>query len=218
MTSPTPRSPSRCASARRRSPRSSLRRHRRMAKLPAAPPGSAVATFAGGCFWCMEQPFDKHAGRHRHDVRLHRRDESESHLRGSVERRHRPHRGRAGALRPGESVATKSCSTCSGTTSIRRSTGPPVLRRRAASTGPGSSCTTTSSGRPRKRRRRRVEKTQAVQGSRSSRRSPPRPSSGRPRSTTRTTTGKNPVRYNYYRTGCGRDARLKQLWGSAAPH
>ena len=28
---------------------------------------------------------------------------------------------------------------------------------------------------------------------------------------------KNPVRYNYYRTGCGRDARLKQLWGSA-PH
>jgi peptide-methionine (S)-S-oxide reductase len=26
---------------------------------------------------------------------------------------------------------------------------------------------------------------------------------------------KNPVRYNYYRTGCGRDARLKQLWGAA---
>jgi peptide-methionine (S)-S-oxide reductase len=27
---------------------------------------------------------------------------------------------------------------------------------------------------------------------------------------------KNPVRYNYYRTGCGRDSRLKQLWGSSA--
>jgi len=25
---------------------------------------------------------------------------------------------------------------------------------------------------------------------------------------------KNPVRYKFYRTGCGRDARLKQLWGS----
>jgi len=27
---------------------------------------------------------------------------------------------------------------------------------------------------------------------------------------------KNPVRYSYYRTGCGRDVRLKQLWGDAA--
>ncbi len=26
---------------------------------------------------------------------------------------------------------------------------------------------------------------------------------------------KNPVRYKFYRSGCGRDARLKQLWGSA---
>jgi peptide-methionine (S)-S-oxide reductase len=26
---------------------------------------------------------------------------------------------------------------------------------------------------------------------------------------------KNPVRYSYYRTGCGRDARLKELWGEA---
>jgi len=26
---------------------------------------------------------------------------------------------------------------------------------------------------------------------------------------------KNPVRYQYYRSGCGRDARLKQLWGKA---
>ena len=29
---------------------------------------------------------------------------------------------------------------------------------------------------------------------------------------------KNPVRYSYYRNGCGRDARLKQLWGEAAAH
>ena len=27
---------------------------------------------------------------------------------------------------------------------------------------------------------------------------------------------KNPVRYKLYRTGCGRDARLKQLWGEQA--
>ncbi|MGE5190495.1 MAG: peptide-methionine (S)-S-oxide reductase, partial [Gemmatimonadota bacterium] len=29
---------------------------------------------------------------------------------------------------------------------------------------------------------------------------------------------KNPIRYRYYRYGCGRDQRLKQLWGDAAGH
>ncbi|MDD5763408.1 MAG: peptide-methionine (S)-S-oxide reductase MsrA [bacterium] len=27
---------------------------------------------------------------------------------------------------------------------------------------------------------------------------------------------KNPIRYRFYRTGCGRDRRLKELWGKAA--
>jgi methionine-S-sulfoxide reductase len=29
---------------------------------------------------------------------------------------------------------------------------------------------------------------------------------------------KNPLRYKYYRWGCGRDARLEELWGDAAGH
>lgn len=29
---------------------------------------------------------------------------------------------------------------------------------------------------------------------------------------------KNPIRYEYYRKGCGRDRRLKELWGDAAGH
>lgn len=29
---------------------------------------------------------------------------------------------------------------------------------------------------------------------------------------------KNPLRYSYYRSGCGRDKRLKELWGSVAAH
>ncbi len=29
---------------------------------------------------------------------------------------------------------------------------------------------------------------------------------------------KNPLRYRYYRNGCGRDARLEEIWGAASPH
>ena len=29
---------------------------------------------------------------------------------------------------------------------------------------------------------------------------------------------KNPLRYKYYRSGCGRDKRLRELWGSSAGH
>jgi len=29
---------------------------------------------------------------------------------------------------------------------------------------------------------------------------------------------KNPIRYRYYRSGCGRDRRLRELWGDAAGH
>jgi len=29
---------------------------------------------------------------------------------------------------------------------------------------------------------------------------------------------KNPIRYKYYRSGCGRDKRLKELWGESAGH
>jgi peptide-methionine (S)-S-oxide reductase len=28
---------------------------------------------------------------------------------------------------------------------------------------------------------------------------------------------KNPIRYSYYRFGCGRDARLREIWGGDAP-
>ena len=33
-----------------------------LAAPPVVPPGQALATFAGGCFWCMEPPYDKLPG------------------------------------------------------------------------------------------------------------------------------------------------------------
>ena len=182
----TPFHPSRLG-ARARRARRLLPASAQMAKLPAAPPGSAVATFAGGCFWCMEQPFDKQDGRHRHDVRLHRRDESEADVRGSVERQHRPYRSRAGALRPEEGVVREAARHL---LAQHRSDGegPPVLRRRQPVPdrdlrAHDEQRSAAEARRPRSRKRSRSR-------NRSSRRSSPRPSSGRPRNTTRTTTGR----------------------------
>ena len=62
-----------------------------------------------------------------------------------------------------------------------------------------------------------LEKSKPLQGSRSSRRSC-RPATFYPAEDYHQDYyKKNPVRYKFYRDGCGRDARLKELWGSA-PH
>ena len=107
---------------------------------------------------------------------------------------------------------TRSCSTSSGTTSIR-SRGTPVLRPRARSTarrifvhdedaeaarrgfeGRGAEAASSSRSSPRSRRRRAFW-----------------PAEGYHQDYYK----KNPVRYKFYRSSCGRDQRLEEIWGKS---
>ena len=63
-----------------------------MAPLPKPGPGQAVATFAGGCFWCTEIRFRPRAGRDLDHLGLHRRPRRQSDLRAGLGRRHRARR------------------------------------------------------------------------------------------------------------------------------
>ena len=59
-----------------------------VAKPAQAVEGAAVATFAGGCFWCMEPPFDKLDGVL----------STTSGYIGGISRPHGAHRGGSGCL------------------------------------------------------------------------------------------------------------------------
>ena len=177
---------------------------------PNKAPGTAVATFAGGCFWCVEADFDKVPGVLQHDLGLHRRQGRESDLQPGRLPAHRPHRGGRDRLRSRRRSATRSCSTCSGAITIR-SPRTVSSATAATSTGRRSSITTTSSkSSPRKPRRR---------CRRNSRRVSCTPRSPRPATFYKAEDyhqdyyEKNPVRYKFYRFNCGRDQRLEELWG-----
>ena len=84
--------------------RARVGRERRGEGAGAAARGPARAsrppTFAGGCFWCMESPFEKLPGVLLGDVRLHGGDTEEPDLRAGLLGRHRPRGGGPGRLRP----------------------------------------------------------------------------------------------------------------------
>ena len=77
------------------------------------------ATFAGGCFWCMEHPFDALPGVVSVTSGYTGRTEEVSHLSGGFRRRDRPRGVGADRVRPFQDQATGSFSTSTGTTSIR---------------------------------------------------------------------------------------------------
>ena len=183
------------------------------AKLPAAPPGSAVATFAGGCFWCMEPPFDKLDG-----VLA-----TTSGYIGGTKKYPTYEEVSAGYTGHTEAVQVlydpKRVSYEKLLEVFWHNIDPTVKDRQFCDVG--SQYRTGIFVHTDEQRRAADASKAALETSRPFK---------APIVTPIVMAGefwpaedyhqdyyvKNPVRYTYYRTGCGRDARLKELWGKAA--
>jgi len=183
------------------------------AKLPTAPPGTAVATFAGGCFWCMEPPFDKIDG-----VLA-----TTSGYIGGMKQSPTYEEVSSGRTGHAEAVQVlydpKKVSYEKLLDVFWHNIDPTVKDRQFCDVG--SQYRTAIF----------VHDAQQLRAAEASKAALEKSKPFREAIVTDIVTAtdfwpaeeyhqdyyvKNPVRYAYYRTGCGRDARLKQLWGNAA--
>jgi len=183
------------------------------AKLPAAPPGAAVATFAGGCFWCMEAPFDKIDG-----VLA-----TTSGYTGGNKSNPTYEEVSSGGTGHAEAVQVlydpKKVSYERLLAVFWHNVDPTVKDRQFCDVG-NQYRTAIFFHSDEQRRAAEASKAEIE------RTKPFKEAIVTPIVMATTFWPaeeyhqdyylKNPVRYAYYRTGCGRDARLKQLWGSAA--
>ena len=186
-------------------------------QIQAAPAAAATekATFAGGCFWCMEAPFDKLPG----VVSV-----TPGYSGGQVKN---PTYVQVSAGGTGHAEAVQIVFDPSKTSYSRlldifwRNIDPTVSDRQFCDVGSQYRSGIFYIGEEQRRAalqsRAALEKNKPFRGA---------------IVTEITTAGefyaaeeyhqhyykKNPLRYKYYRNGCGRDQRLKELWGDAAGH
>jgi peptide-methionine (S)-S-oxide reductase len=183
------------------------------AEAPKVPPGDAVAIFAGGCFWCVESDFDKVPG-----------------VVATIS-------GYTGGRKVDPTYEEVSSGTTGHAESVEViydpkkvtyehlldvfwvSIDPTVKDRQFCDTGNQYRTAIFYSNDEQQRAagesRKKIEATKPFKA---------------PIVTEITKAGtfypaedyhqdfylKNPVKYKFYRTGCGRDARLKELWGARA--
>ena len=173
------------------------------------------ATFAGGCFWCMEAPFDKLPG----VVSV------TSGYTGGNMKHPTYEQVSAGGTGHAEAVQVVYDPTRIGYTKLLdvfwHNTDPTVVDRQFCDVG--SQYRTGIFYHSEEQRLLALKSKEALENS--------KPFKG-PIVTEVTEAGefypaeeyhqhyykKNPIRYRYYRNGCGRDQRLKELWGDAAGH
>ena len=180
------------------------------AAQPAATAGTAKATFAGGCFWCVEADFDKVPGVI---------STTSGYIGGTVanptyEQVSAKTTGHAEAVEivfdPAkvtfEQLLEKYWRTIDPTTKDRQFCDGGTPYRTAIFThGPGQAAAAQAS-------KAALDKTKPFKApivTTVEAAGPFYPAEGYHQDYYK----KNPVRYNYYRSSCGRDARLKELWG-----
>ena len=179
----------------------------------ATPAATAVATFAGGCFWCMEPPFDKLDGVL----------ETTSGYMGGKERNPTYEQVSAGATGHAEVVQVRydpaRVSYARLLEVFWRNIDPTVKDRQFCDVG--SQYRSAIFVHDEAQRRAADASRAALEQSRPFK---------DPIVTPVVAAGefwpaedynqdyylKNPIRYSYYRNGCGRDRRLSSLWGDAA--
>jgi peptide-methionine (S)-S-oxide reductase len=173
---------------------------------------SAVATFAGGCFWCMEPPYDKLDGVL----------ETTSGYMGGRERNPTYEQVSSGATGHAEVVQVRydpSRVTYERLLEVFwRNIDPTVKDRQFCDSGPQYRSAIfvhdDAQRRAAEASRAALEKAKPFKASIVT----PVVAAGEfwpAEDYHQDYYVKNPVRYNYYRTGCGRDRRLTELWGSA---
>jgi peptide-methionine (S)-S-oxide reductase len=179
------------------------------------PPGHAIATFAGGCFWCMEPPYDKLPGV---DATI------SGYTGGTVANPsyEQVSSGRTGHAEAVQVVYDPKKVTYEQLLDVFWHNVDPTVKDRQFCDG-GTQYRTAIFYHDEAQRKAAEASKAALDKSKPFR---------EPIVTQIVMAGpfypaedyhqdfyvKNPVRYNLYRTGCGRDARLKQLWGDKAGH
>lgn len=187
--------------------------HAEDAMRPPAPSGSATAVFAGGCFWCMEQPFDELDGVV---------STTSGYTGGSVANPtyEQVSAGDTGHVEAVEVVYDPDRIGFDDLLAVFwRNIDP--LDDGGQFCDRGSPYRTAIFVRDAEQRRLAEASRQAI-----------RERLGQPLATPIRDAGpfyaaedhhqdyyrKNPLRYRYYRGGCRRDARLEELWGAGAKH
>ena len=179
------------------------------------PEGDAVAIFAGGCFWCMEQPFDEIPGV----------VDTVSGYSGGTKVNPTYEEVSSGRTGHAEAVAVvydpKKVSYEKLLQVYWHNVDPTVKNRQFCDSG--TQYRTAIFYRDEAQRKAAEASLAAIQKSKPFKEpvvteiamaGPFYPAEDYHQNFYRT----NPVRYQLYRKGCGRDARLKELWGASAGH